>query len=153
MPSSLRARSSTAASPDLRSSTSAPSAALRCLRPSFSCACCSTCWRRSATERRPPSPHHRRYCRNASSATSATSRSPTTWFGSQRIPKRVASALQRDEGVAAGVLRGGAEGFLDAQQLVVLGHAVAAAQRAGLDLRRRGGDRDVRDGRVLGFAG
>src|SRR5690606_15756805 len=55
----------------------------------------------------------------------------------QQQPAPVAhgpSALERDERVTPGVTRAGAEGFLDAQQLVVLGHAVAAAQRAGLDL-------------------
>src|SRR5690606_15121251 len=38
-------------------------------------------------------------------------------------------------------------------QLVVLGHAIAAAQRAGLDLGRGGGNGDVGDGGVFGFAG
>ena len=40
------------------------------------------------------------------------------------------------EGVAAGV-PGRPALFLDAQQLVVLRHAIAAAQRTGLDLGRR----------------
>src|SRR5690606_20956945 len=63
------------------------------------------------------------------------------------------SALQRHEGIAAGIAGVGAQGLLDAQQLVVLGHAVAAAQRAGLDLGGGGGHCDVGDGGVLGLAG
>src|SRR6516162_7673767 len=42
---------------------------------------------------------------------------------------------------------------LDAQQLVVLGGAIRARQRAGLDLGGGGGDGDVGDGAVLGLAG
>jgi hypothetical protein len=58
-----------------------------------------------------------------------------------------------DEGGAAGIAGLAAQLLLDAQQLVVLGHAVAAAQRAGLDLGRGGRHREVGDGGVLGFAG
>ena len=43
--------------------------------------------------------------------------------------------------------------FFDAQQLVVLGDAIGAAGRAGLDLAGAGADREVGDGRVLGLAG
>jgi hypothetical protein len=45
-----------------------------------------------------------------------------------------------------------AQVFLDAQQLVVLGDAVAAAQRAGLDLAGVGAHGDVGDGAVFGLA-
>ena len=45
-----------------------------------------------------------------------------------------------------------AQFFLDAEQLVVLGHAVGAAQRAGLDLSAVGGHGDVGDGGVLSLA-
>ena len=44
------------------------------------------------------------------------------------------------------------EVLLDAQQLVVLGDAVGAGQRAGLDLPAVGGHGEVGDGRVLGLA-
>ena len=42
-----------------------------------------------------------------------------------------------------------AQFFLDAEQLVVLGHTVGAAQRTGLDLAAVGGHGDVGDGGVL----
>jgi GAF domain-containing protein len=42
--------------------------------------------------------------------------------------------------------------FTDAQELVVLRDAVGAARRAGLDLARVGGDREVGDEGVLGLA-
>ena len=41
--------------------------------------------------------------------------------------------------------------LLDAEQLVVLGHAVGAAERTGLDLSAVGGNCDVGDGSVLGL--
>ena len=41
----------------------------------------------------------------------------------------------------------------DAEQLVVLGHAIRAARRAGLDLAGVEGHGDVGDGRVFGLAG
>ena len=42
--------------------------------------------------------------------------------------------------------------FQDTEELVVLGHAVGAAQRTGLDLAAVGGHGDVGDGGVLGLA-
>ena len=45
-----------------------------------------------------------------------------------------------------------AEPLFDAQQLVVLGDAVGAAGRAGLDLAGVGGHREVGDERIFGFA-
>ena len=60
--------------------------------------------------------------------------------------------LQVVERVAARVAGDVAQVFLDAQQLVVLGHAVRTRHRAGLDLQRIHADRDVGDGRVLGLA-
>src|ERR1051326_9220025 len=47
------------------------------------------------------------------------------------------------EGGRAAPRRRGAEALLDAQELVVLGHAVAARGGAGLDLARVGRHRDV----------
>ena len=66
-------------------------------------------------------------------------------------------AFKTDSGLGAqdrlaGVARLGAQLFLDAQELVVLGEAVRARQRAGLDLPAVGGDGEVGDGRVLGLA-
>src|SRR3954468_18769820 len=46
-----------------------------------------------------------------------------------------------------------AELLLDAQELVVFGGAVGACKGAGLDLTAIGGDREVGDGGILGFAG
>src|SRR4051812_30361226 len=51
------------------------------------------------------------------------------------------------------VRRGAAELLLDAQQLVVLGDAVGARRRAGLDLPGVDGDGNVGDRRVFGLAG
>jgi hypothetical protein len=45
-----------------------------------------------------------------------------------------------------------AELFVDAEELVVLGDAIAAGGRAGLDLAAVGGDGDVGDGRVFRLA-
>ena len=53
---------------------------------------------------------------------------------------------------AVAVLGGGAELFLDAEELVVLGHTVGAACRTGLDLAGVGSNGDVSDGGILGFA-
>lgn len=46
-----------------------------------------------------------------------------------------------------------AEEFLDTEELVVLGDAVGAAHGTGFDLSAVGGDGDVGDGGILGFAG
>src|SRR5438093_8711763 len=48
---------------------------------------------------------------------------------------------------------GGAEFFLDAEELIVLGDAVGAAGGAGFDLAGSGGDGEIGDEGVLGFAG
>src|SRR6476661_10715899 len=150
MPSSLRARSSTAASPDLRSSTSAATSPLRWRRPMLSRAWCSTCVDKACTWPAPPCPNHSLYCSHASNTDNSTISARIT---RDVPPTRIAaSAPQRHEGVATRVTRGAAELFFDAQQLVVLGHAIGAAQRTGLDLRGGGGHRDVGDRRVLGFA-
>ena len=45
-----------------------------------------------------------------------------------------------------------AEFFFDAEELVVFGHAVGAGGGAGFDLAAVGGDGDVGDGGVFGFA-
>ena len=54
---------------------------------------------------------------------------------------------------AAGEPGGAAQFLFDAQQLVVFADAVGAARRSGLDLAGRCPHRQVRDRRVLGFAG
>src|ERR1044071_5084863 len=46
-----------------------------------------------------------------------------------------------------------AEELFDAEQLIVFGDAVGAAEGPGFDLAGIGGHGDVRDGGVLGFAG
>ena len=51
-----------------------------------------------------------------------------------------------------GVDRLAAQFVLDAQQLVVLGDQIAAAERAGLDLAGAGGHGQVGDGGVLRFS-
>ena len=55
--------------------------------------------------------------------------------------------------LSAGEHGGRAQALFDAQQLVVLGDAIGAAGRAGLDLARVGGHREVRDERIFGLAG
>src|SRR5262244_3378514 len=55
--------------------------------------------------------------------------------------------------LSAGEDRGGAEFLFDAQKLVVLGDAVGAAGRARLDLAGVGGDGEVGDEGIFGFAG
>ena len=84
------------------------------------------------------------------------------WSRSARIPQpsRMMSAsgpviglLQLLDGGAPRVLGARAERLLDAEQLVVLGDAVAAAQRAGLDLAGARADGEVGDRRILGLAG
>ena len=66
-----------------------------------------------------------------------------------KAPTRLPTLRQRAGAGVNGVL---AKQLLDAQELVVFGQTVRAAQRAGLDLaavRRHG---DVSNGRVFGFA-
>jgi len=60
--------------------------------------------------------------------------------------------LFRNRPGGSGVLRLIAELLLDAQQLIILGDPVGAGQRTGLDLPATGGNGEIRDGRVLGFA-
>src|SRR5688572_4769300 len=57
------------------------------------------------------------------------------------------------EGGAARVRGHIAQVFLDAQQLVVLGHAVRTRERPGLDLARVRADGDVGDGRIFSLPG
>ncbi len=61
--------------------------------------------------------------------------------------------LQVEEGLHARILGDVAQFLFDAEQLVVLGHAIRAARRAGLDLAGVEGHGDVGDGRVFGLAG
>ncbi len=57
------------------------------------------------------------------------------------------------QGIPAGIFGGIAQFGFDAQQLVVLGNAVGAGGRAGLDLAHVQGHGQVGDGAVLGLAG
>src|SRR5689334_16125449 len=104
---------------------------------------CSIFWLRSHTRSQLPLPNHSGYCSEAISRTRTKV--------SQRMAGGRPLADQLVESVAAGVA-GVAQLFLDAQQLVVLGDALGTRQRAGLDLQRVGGDRDIGDGGVLGLA-
>ena len=61
--------------------------------------------------------------------------------------------LETRERGTAGVDRGVAELLLDAQQAVVLGHALGTGRGAGLDLAAVQGDGQVGNGGVLGLAG
>src|SRR5437588_1974372 len=45
------------------------------------------------------------------------------------------------------------EQLLDTEKLIVFGHAIGPAEGAGLDLAGIGGDRDIRNCRILCFAG
>src|SRR5438105_9026713 len=56
------------------------------------------------------------------------------------------------KGIPTGIDGARAEFFLDPQQLVVLGDAIASRRRAGLDLTRVVGDREIGDRRILAFA-
>ena len=82
-------------------------------------------------------------------------RSRAIWQGfcAKRTSSARAAAAQRRRIGAAGVARRGPQLLLDADELVVLGQAVGAAERAGLDLPAVGGDREVGDGGVLRLAG
>ncbi len=69
-------------------------------------------------------------------------------------PGLVAMSLAAEvEALDAEEFGGLAEFFLDAEELVVLGDAVGAAGRAGLDLAGAGGDREVGDEGVFRLAG
>src|ERR1700710_528780 len=72
--------------------------------------------------------------------------------GVRRVGMVSTSALVPREGGAPGVACRVVELLLDAQQLVVLGHALGAGGGAGLDLAAVGGDGEVRDRGVLGLA-
>src|SRR5512142_2865046 len=67
-------------------------------------------------------------------------------------PQRDHRLAQRLERAPAGVAGLGAQLLLDAEQLVVLGDAVGAGGRAGLDLAAVAGHGQVGDGGVLGLA-
>src|SRR5262245_44515638 len=69
----------------------------------------------------------------------APARSRSLSHPRERVPARIAGARTQL--------------LLDAQELIVLRHAVGARQRSGLDLARVGADREIGDGDVLGLAG
>ena len=98
-------------------------------------------------------PNQNLYCRNASTSASSTS---------SRIQRSHDASGPRASGTvsdcqATRTRRGRHNGpsppscLFDAQQLVVLGDAIGAAQRTGLDLGRGRGHGDVGDGGVFGF--
>src|SRR5690606_12967773 len=74
----------------------------------------------------------------------------------QRTPLRCRHGRRSDrrsERLPSRVLRGRAQVLGDAQELVVLGHAVGATRAAGLDLPCSRGDGKVGDECVFGLAG
>ena len=167
MPSSARARSSIASLPVFRSRTSASSASFRALSLSLASRCAATC--RSSSRTGEPAalaephrvlqrddrgdedqgePAHRGIARMprvlASEGPPRARRPP--WGGTARSAFGGRSR-QVEERVAARIARRVAQVLLDAQELVVLGDAVRARQRAGLDLAGVGADRDVGDDR------
>src|SRR6266849_9581804 len=70
-----------------------------------------------------------------------------------RAPCYRESKLILTKGSFAVEAGGGAEFLFDAEELVVFGDAVGAAGGAGLDLAGGGGDGEIGDKSVLGFAG
>src|SRR5205085_3891685 len=143
MPSSERARSSTASTPCLRSRTSASSASLRALSSALVCRCPATWALSSRTRNQPPFPSHIGYC--SPRMTSAKT------MASQRIGRSV-PLYELMERRASRIMRDVAQVFFDAQQLVVFGDSVGARQRSGLDLSCVGSHGDVGDETVFGFA-
>src|SRR6266542_4723011 len=86
-----------------------------------------------------PSEPRKSYIVNRWARETARSESPGSW----PAPPLAVSRVER---VAS-------EQLLDAQQLVVFGGAVAAAQRTGLDLAAIGSNGEVGDGRILSLSG
>src|SRR5699024_4583929 len=80
---------------------------------------------------------------------------PTSVPVLRSAPGSHGSALRREpgEGQLTRVAGGVTEGFLDAQQLVVLRDPLAARRSTGLDLPAAGGHGQVGDRGVLGLAG
>src|SRR5215467_2293069 len=70
---------------------------------------------------------------------------------SLRLPQDVITSPQRLECRAPRIASLSPELLLDAQELVVFGGAVRARQRAGLDLPAIGGNREIRNGGILGL--
>src|SRR5574340_204111 len=103
----------------------------------------------SRTLSQPPSPSQSGYC-NRTTAMASTPVSPCLRIrATNRVALRSAALAER---IASRVARRVAEFFLDAQQLVVLRHAIGTRQRAGLDLARIGGHRQIGNRGVLGLA-
>src|ERR1017187_8378712 len=75
---------------------------------------------------------------------------PFVFFMKSRPDSILSQRLQR---LPARKFRLRAQFLLDPQQLIVLGGAVGARQRAGFDLPAIGGDCEVGDSGILGFAG
>src|SRR5574340_1770407 len=104
----------------------------------------------SRTLSQPPSPSQSAY----SNRTTAMASTPVTPCLRIRATNRVAlRSAALAERIASRVARRVAEFFLNAQQLVVLRHAIGTRQRAGLDLHHVGAHRQIGDGGILGLAG
>src|SRR6218665_3898344 len=159
MPSSLRACSSTMSRPSRRSCTSEARRALACCACSLAASCASICRCIPLTSGTLPRPSHSWACSPASSASKmvGTMREAMAgggWAGLAASGRRRcgSGSAQVAECGAAGVLGDFAQILFDAQQLVVLGDAVGAAQRTGVDLAGVGAHGDVGNGAVLGLA-
>src|SRR5690606_21949853 len=136
-------------------------AALRARRPSL-VSCWAATWRcRSQTLSQPPLPSHSGYwIRPSKTSSTRNSRrireKPPTGAAldgdKARRPAPRVRSTQVVERLEARVRSHFGQFLFDTQQLVVLGHAVRARQRARLDLHGVGGHRDIGNGGVFGFA-
>src|SRR5256885_6115834 len=73
-------------------------------------------------------------------------------FCARRIVRNSPQQIGSGKNRAAGKFCRGAKFFLDAEKLIVFGDAVSAGSGTGLDLARSGGDGEVGDKGVFGFA-
>src|SRR2546421_11836917 len=73
-------------------------------------------------------------------------------FSATRIVRTSPQQIGSGKNRAAGKFCRGAEFFFDAKKLIVFGDAIGARGGAGFDLARTGGDGEVGDKGVFGFA-
>ena len=141
MPRSLRARSSSAVTPFFRSRTSAASCGVALGELRRSRARCVVDRRLEARDSRTPSVGHPQAVLQEQHDDDRVLQRATSW--AQELSRaRPHQAIRATPAALPGTRRGRRSAplpssRLDAQQLVVLGDAVRARQRAGLDLRRR----------------
>src|SRR5438445_9685918 len=93
---------------------------------------------------------------NRQGATAARSRreaARTQLCSTRSEPPHVGSCNQPNILKLSAVDGVGSQQLFDAQQLIVFGYPVGAAEGASLDLARVRSHCDIRDGRIFGFAG